>query len=84
MEAKRDTEAWAIVEAPPPTATLSVFPSEVMWTLLRARVAERLGRGTEAAQTYGWVAGIGRHADPELQPYVAEARAALARLTGER
>jgi len=29
------------------------------------------------------VAAVWMHADPELQPYVAEARAALARLAAE-
>jgi hypothetical protein len=30
------------------------------------------------------VGSIWRHADPELQPYVTQAREALARLTAER
>jgi hypothetical protein len=42
-----------------------------------------MGRAEDAARDYGWVAGIWRHADPELQPYVAEPRAAVARLTTE-
>jgi serine/threonine-protein kinase len=64
-------------ESAPPT------PSEVFWVLERARVAERLKDFEKARRDYGWVATIWRHADPELQPYVAEARAGLARLVGE-
>ncbi len=60
-----------------------LVPSEVLWTLERARVAERLGEGEKAAKNYQYVADVWRHADPELQPYVAEAKEALARLAGE-
>jgi serine/threonine-protein kinase len=50
----------------------------------RGRVAERLGRREVAMESYHWVANVWHHADPELQPYVAEARAGLTRLTAER
>jgi serine/threonine-protein kinase len=60
------------------------WPSEVLWTLERGRVAERLGKREKAAQAYQYVADVWRHADPELQPYVAEAKQGLARLTAER
>jgi len=56
----------------------------VIWTLERARVNERLGNTEKAVESYAFVAAIWRHADPELQPYVEEARAGIARLTGER
>ena len=49
-------------------------PSEILWTLERARVAERLGEREKAAGDYQYVAGVWRHADPQLQPYVAEAQ----------
>jgi hypothetical protein len=34
-------------------------------------------------EDYRFTAAAWRHADPELQPYVTEARQALARLTSE-
>jgi serine/threonine-protein kinase len=60
-----------------------LVPSKVLWTLERARVADRMGDRERASREYQYVAGIWRHADPELQPYVTEARQALARLTAE-
>lgn len=59
------------------------MPSEVIWTLERARVAERLGDREKAARDYQYVADVWRHADPELQPYVTEAREGLTRVAGE-
>ena len=59
------------------------LPSGVLWTLERGRVAERMGNREKAAQSYQYVANVWRHADPELQPYVAEAREGLARMTSE-
>ena len=50
------------------------------WELERARLAERLGDRAKARQWYGYVARLWRHADPELQPQVAEAREAVGRL----
>jgi hypothetical protein len=58
-------------------------PSEVLWTLERGRVAERLDQRQKAADAYQRVADVWRHADPELQPYVTEAKEGLARLTAE-
>lgn len=60
-----------------------LVPSEVLWTLERARVAERLADREKAARDYQYVVNAWRHADPELQPYVAEAREGLARVTTE-
>jgi len=56
---------------------------EPLAVLERARLAERLGDRAKAIKSYQFVADVWRHADPELQPYVVEARSALARLTGE-
>jgi hypothetical protein len=53
---------------------------DVLLALERARVTERLGKRRDAEWAYGFVAGMWMHADPELQPYVREARAALTRL----
>jgi hypothetical protein len=58
-------------------------PSEVFWTLERARVAERLGDREKAARDYQYVVAVWRHADSELQPYVTEAREGLSRLAAE-
>lgn len=56
---------------------------EPAFALERARVAERLGNRARAIDAYQLVAEAWRHADPELQPFVQEATAALARLGGE-
>jgi serine/threonine-protein kinase len=62
---------------------LTTVPSDVLWTLERGRVAERLGERDKAIHAYQYVADVWRHADPELQPYVREARDGLSRLTSE-
>jgi serine/threonine-protein kinase len=53
---------------------------DVVWTMERGRVFERLGQREQAAGEYAFVVDAWRTADPELQPFVREARAALARL----
>jgi hypothetical protein len=58
-------------------------PSMILARLETARAAERLGQRARAAEDYRFVVDVWRHADPELRPYVDEARAALARLSGE-
>jgi hypothetical protein len=60
-----------------------LVPSDVLWTLERARVAERMGNREKAVHSYQYVADVWRHADPELQPYVTEAREGLRRMTSE-
>jgi serine/threonine-protein kinase len=60
-----------------------LVPSEVLWIMERARVAERLGERETAARDYQYVADVWRRADAPLQPYVAEARDGLVRVTGE-
>jgi len=52
--------------------------------LERARLAERLGDRPTALHYYQFVVQAWLHADPELQPVVAEARAALTRLGEEQ
>jgi hypothetical protein len=47
------------------------------WTLERGRLAERLAKWEKAAQAYQYVADVWRNADPELQPYVPEAKQGL-------
>jgi eukaryotic-like serine/threonine-protein kinase len=83
VDAGRDQEAWSIVSAAHPSSSLAPFPTQVLWNLLRARVAERRGDRNLAIQSYAWVTGMWQHPDPQLQPYVIEAREGLARLTAE-
>jgi serine/threonine-protein kinase len=77
----RDREAAARLDAP-----ITQFPEvlEVVWALERGRINERLGNRDKAIEAYSWVTQLWRHADPELQPVVAEASTALGRLTGEQ
>jgi tetratricopeptide (TPR) repeat protein len=55
-------------------------PSFALATLELARLAERLGEREKAVGSYQFVVDVWRRADPELQPYVTEAREALVRL----
>jgi serine/threonine-protein kinase len=48
--------------------------------LERGRIAESLGERQKAREAYQFVVDVWRHADPELEPYVREARGGLARL----
>ena len=57
--------------------------SWVLGSLEAGRVAERLDDRADAIQRYSFVTTVWRNADPELQPYVAEAKQALRRLSGE-
>ena len=49
-------------------------------TLELGRITERLGDKAQAEEYYGFVLAMWRRPDPELVPYVAEAREGLARL----
>jgi serine/threonine-protein kinase len=82
-ERKHDRQAWQILQGDEPSGAVVPFPSEVLWVLLRGRVAERLGHSDRAIQAYEWVAGMWRNADPELRPYVREAQNGRARLKKE-
>ncbi|AHG88767.1 protein kinase [Gemmatirosa kalamazoonensis] len=86
LAAGRDREAADLMATAYGHARLPVTTNtrDVLWVLLRARAAERLGRAREATDDYAFVATAWRTADPELAPYAAESRAALARLTPER
>jgi serine/threonine-protein kinase len=55
-------------------------PWFVLATLEHGRMAERLGEREKAIESYRFVTEAWRRPDPELQPYVSEAREALARL----
>jgi hypothetical protein len=84
VEEERNAEAWGLLQADLPSATLAPLPSEVLWSLLRGRVAERIGEREQAIQSYSWVVGMWRRPDPGLEPYVTEAREGLERLTAEK
>jgi serine/threonine-protein kinase len=64
----------------PGTTSCSNGVDDIIWTMERARVFDRLGRRDEAIASYEFVAAAWRTADPELQPYVREAREAAKRL----
>ena len=58
-------------------------PAFVLATLELGRIAERLGDRRKAAACYDFVVATWRRPDPELLPYVAEAREGLVRLRRE-
>jgi serine/threonine-protein kinase len=80
LDRGRNSEAAAVFGGQHPPF---MSPAEGLWRLQRARVLERLGRRDEALADYAFVVDVWRHADPELQPYVVEARAALKLLGAE-
>jgi hypothetical protein len=57
-------------------------PIDGFWHLERGRTNEQLGDAATARQAYRTVVDLWRHADPELEPLVTEAREALIRLQG--
>ncbi len=77
----RVREAAQNVDQMPVPRSASAHPGEVLWELERARVHERLGNSERATGYYRYVAEVWQHADAALEPYVNEARRALARLT---
>ncbi len=79
----RPADAAARLERPRGGFAGGVVPLEVLTALERGRINERLGNRERAIEGYSLVVRAWRNPDPELQPYVAEARAALARLSGE-
>jgi hypothetical protein len=63
-----------------PGVPLGSSPLFVLGILERGRIAESLGERQKARDSYQFVVDVWRHADPELEPYVREARAGLERL----
>ncbi len=63
---------------------MPALPSDVLRTLVRGRLRERLGRREEAAADFAYVVDAWARADSVLQPYVTEARAGLSRLGAEQ
>jgi len=72
----RQSEAWKIIDEIP----YYYLPMAVRWRLVRARVAEKLGKTDEARRAYAYVAAAWKKADPYLQPELNESEAGLRRL----
>ncbi|HEY6807498.1 MAG TPA: serine/threonine-protein kinase [Gemmatimonadales bacterium] len=79
----RTADALATLDRHVDGSWVPVVPSEVLRMLERGRLNEKLGHKDAAVAAYAYVADAWAHADAPLQPYVAEARAGLARLVGE-
>jgi hypothetical protein len=79
----RYTEAAARLERPQLGFAGAILPVEVLRALERGRINERLGNRDLAIAGYRFVLQAWRNPDPELQPFVSEARAALGRLNAE-
>lgn len=77
----RDREAAAVLANRTPIVPTAI---SVLWALEQGRVAERLGDRARAIAAFTFVVATWLHAEPALQPYVAEARSALERLTKRR
>jgi tetratricopeptide (TPR) repeat protein len=58
-------------------------PLFVLGVLERGRIAESLGERQKAMDSYRFVTDVWRRADPQLLPYVVEARNALTRMRRE-
>jgi tetratricopeptide (TPR) repeat protein len=83
-DAGRDQEAAAAFDHLSATdPDLTFTPGLGLAMLTRARVAERLNDRATATRYYQRVLDLWRHADPELRPYLDEARAGLARVSQE-
>jgi hypothetical protein len=78
----RDAEAIRVLDRAFPLGWAS--PLKVLARLETGRAADRLGQRDRALADYQHVLDAWRHADPELQPYVSEARTAISRLSAER
>ena len=85
LEARGENrQAGAVLDGVAHNHDFFIMPAtDGMWALEGGRVYERLGQKQKAIAAYEFVAAVWRHADPELQPYVAEAKAAPQRLGAE-
>jgi len=79
----RLADAAARLERPLGGFAGGIVPFEVLRALERGRVNEGLGNRERAIAGYTFVVQAWRTADPDLQPFVTEARTALARLNAE-
>jgi tetratricopeptide (TPR) repeat protein len=80
--ARRDSAAWHLLAMH--DMAIAGGALAVPRMMERARVAERLGMTREAVDAYTFVVEAWRRPDPELQPIVDEATAALKRLGVDR
>ncbi len=78
-----DLEAARILDQGPDMLMNNPMPAEILWTLERGRVNERLGNREGAIRAYSYVARAWADADSMLQPLVQEAGTALERLGRE-
>jgi serine/threonine-protein kinase len=83
VQAGRDREAAALFDRTPLYNSEDRSATAVLALLERGRVAERLGDRQKAIECYQRVLDLWRHADPELHPFLDEARSGLQRLTTE-
>jgi len=81
----RDSDAAARLATTPGVSWpgIATAPVRVLWELERGRVEERLGHRDAARAGYAFVTAAWTDPDATLQPYVAEAKAGLARLGGD-
>jgi len=79
----RDSEAAELLDHMPFELVFGPASEAVVAALERGRVHERLGNREAAVRAFSYVVDAWRNSDPELQPIVAEARAALQRLAAE-
>ena len=80
----RDQEAARLLDGEPAFNHRSPLPTDVLWSLERARVNERLKNDGVARAAYADVVAHWAHGDASLRPYVDEARTALQRLSTKR
>jgi len=79
----RARDAETLLERPQVGFNPGMSPLEIMRALETGRVNEQLGNRDRAIEGYALVVRAWSNADAELQPFVTEARAALARLNAE-
>src|SRR6266545_39453 len=79
----RAAEAAVLLDRPLVGFSSAPTVIEILRALERGRIYERLGNRERAIEGYSRVVQAWRNPDAELQPYVAEARAALERLNAE-
>jgi eukaryotic-like serine/threonine-protein kinase len=76
-------DRWVWSGGSPYLGNLAGGPLFVLGVLERGRIAESLAERQKARDSYQLVVDVWRHADPELEPYLREARAGLERLAPE-
>jgi len=80
----RNQEAAQRLDAEPAFNHRDPLPTDVLWSLEKGRVNERLKNTDVARDAYADVIAHWAHGDTVLQPYVIEAREGLKRLSSEK